>query len=59
MDVIQMSCVASTLHVCITPNRYINNSFIKSTDLSKLPEGELVAGAGKVADEAADADPEP
>jgi hypothetical protein len=33
MDVIQMSCVASTSHVCITPNRYINNSFIKSTDL--------------------------
>jgi hypothetical protein len=34
MDVIQMSCVASTLHVCITPIRYINDSFIKSTDLS-------------------------
>jgi hypothetical protein len=34
MDVIQMSCVASTSHVCITPNRYIKNSFIKSTDLS-------------------------
>jgi hypothetical protein len=25
MDVIQMSCVASTPHVCITPIRYINN----------------------------------
>lgn len=39
MDVIQMSCVASTLHVCITPNRYINNSFIKSTDLSNYLKG--------------------
>ena len=34
MDVMQMSCMASTPHVCITPVRYINNSFIKSTDLS-------------------------
>ena len=25
----------------------------------ELPEGELVAGAGKVADKAADTDPEP
>jgi hypothetical protein len=59
MDVIQMSCVASTPHVCITPIRYINNSFIKSTDLSNNLKGKLVAGAGKVADEAADTDPEP
>ena len=59
MNVIQMSCVASTLHMCITPVRYINNSFIKSTYFIELSEGELVAGAGKVADEAADTDPEP
>ena len=59
MDVIQMSCVLSTLHTCITPVRYINNSFIKSTDLSNNLKGKLVAGAGKVADEAADTDPEP
>ena len=39
MDVIQMSCVASTLHVCITPIRYINDSFIKSTDLSNYLKG--------------------
>ena len=39
MDVIQMSCVASTPHVCITPVRYINNSFIKSTDLSNYLKG--------------------
>ena len=39
MDVIQMSCVASTSHVCITPNRYINYSFIKSTDLSNYLKG--------------------
>ena len=39
MDVIQMSCVASTLHMCITPVRYINNSFIKSTDLSNYLKG--------------------
>ena len=39
MDVIQMSCVASTSHVCITPNKYINNSFIKSTDLSNYLKG--------------------
>ena len=39
MDVIQMSCVASTPHVCITPIRYINNSFIKSTDLSNYLKG--------------------
>jgi hypothetical protein len=39
MDVIQMSCVASTLHVCITPNRFINNSFIKSKDLSNYLNG--------------------
>ena len=39
MDVIQMSCVASTLHMCITPARYINNSFIKSTDLSNYLKG--------------------
>ena len=24
MDVLQMSCVASTLHMCITPIRYVN-----------------------------------
>ena len=59
MDVIQMSCVASTPHMCITPVRYINNSAIKSTDLSNYMKGELVTGAGKVADEAADTDPEP
>lgn len=34
-----MSCVASTSHVCITPNKYINNSFIKSTDLSNYLKG--------------------
>lgn len=34
IDVIQMSCVTSTLHVYITPIRYTNDSFIKSTDLS-------------------------
>lgn len=39
MDVIQMSCVASTPHVCITPNRYINNSLIKSIDLSNYLKG--------------------
>jgi hypothetical protein len=39
MDVIQMSSVASTLHVCITPIRYIKNSFIKSTDLSNYLKG--------------------
>jgi hypothetical protein len=39
MYVIQMSCVTSTLHVCITPIRYINNSFIKSTDLSNYLKG--------------------
>ena len=39
MDVIQMSCVASTPHVCITPIRYINDSFIKSTDLSNYLKG--------------------
>ena len=39
MDVIQMSCVASTLHMCIIPVRYINNSFIKSTDLSNYLKG--------------------
>ena len=33
IDIIQMSCVASTLHMCIIPVRYTNNSFIKSTDL--------------------------
>ena len=32
MDVIQMSCVASTPHVCTTPIRYINDSFLRSTD---------------------------
>jgi hypothetical protein len=39
MDVIQMSCVASTPHVCITPNRYSNNSFIRSTDLLNYLKG--------------------
>lgn len=39
MDVIQMSCVASTPHVCITPIRYINDSFIKSTDLLNYLKG--------------------
>jgi hypothetical protein len=39
MDGIQMSCVASTLPMCITPVRYINNSFIKSTDLSNYLKG--------------------
>jgi hypothetical protein len=39
IDVIQMSCVASTPHVCITPVSYINNSFIKSTDLSNYLKG--------------------
>jgi hypothetical protein len=39
MDVTQMSCVASTLHMCITPVRYINNSFIKSTYLSNYLKG--------------------
>jgi hypothetical protein len=39
MDVIQMSCVASAPNVCITPTRYINNSFIKSTDLSNYLKG--------------------
>jgi hypothetical protein len=39
MNVIQMSCVASTLHMCITTVRYINNSFIKSTDLSNYLKG--------------------
>jgi hypothetical protein len=39
MDVIQMSCVALTPHVCITPIRYIYNSFIKSTDLSNYLKG--------------------
>jgi hypothetical protein len=39
MDAIQMSCMASTPHVCITPIRYINNFFIKSTDLSNYLRG--------------------
>jgi hypothetical protein len=39
MDVIQMSCVASTPYVCITPIRYINDSFIKSTDLLNYLKG--------------------
>jgi hypothetical protein len=39
MDVIQMSCVASTPHVCITPIRYINDSFIRSTDLLNYLKG--------------------
>jgi hypothetical protein len=39
MDVIQMSCVASTSHVCITPIRYIDDSFIKSTDLLNYLKG--------------------
>jgi hypothetical protein len=39
IDVIQMSCVTSTLHVYITPVRCINNSFIKSTDLSNYLKG--------------------
>ena len=39
MNVIQMSCVASTLHMCIIPVRYTNNSFIKSTDLSNYLKG--------------------
>ena len=39
MDVIQMSFVTSTPHMCITPVRYINNSFIKSTDLSNYLKG--------------------
>jgi hypothetical protein len=39
IDIIQMSCVASALHMCITPVKYINNSFIKSTDLSNYLKG--------------------
>jgi hypothetical protein len=39
MDVIQISCVASTPHVCITPITYINDSFIKSTDLLNYLKG--------------------
>ena len=54
-----MSCVASTLQMCITPVVYTNYSFIKSTGLSNYLKGELVAGAGKVADEATDTNPEP
>lgn len=39
MDVLQMSCVASTLHMCITPIGYVNDSFIKTTDLSNYLKG--------------------
>jgi hypothetical protein len=42
MDVIQMSCVASTPYMCITPVRYINNSFTKSKDLSNYLKGNLL-----------------
>ena len=44
MDVIQMSCVTSILHVCITPVRYINDSFIRSTDLSNYLKGITMMG---------------